>query len=143
MSKWEDQRQEQYDAMKASEISREREAVKAVEAAAEAMAPWAAVIWRWGDGSGGFVLDMVREAIEAHPDGPGSSQPPSSSPRRKGLPASLRTAVFERDAYRCQLCGTWTDLTIDHIIPVARGGGDDLDNLQTLRRPCNSSKGAS
>jgi 5-methylcytosine-specific restriction endonuclease McrA len=49
--------------------------------------------------------------------------------------------VFERDAYRCVVCGTWLDLTVDHIIPRARGGTNEFGNLQTLCRSCNSRKG--
>jgi 5-methylcytosine-specific restriction endonuclease McrA len=32
--------------------------------------------------------------------------------------------------------------TIDHIIPVSRGGTNDVDNLRLLCRSCNSKKGA-
>jgi 5-methylcytosine-specific restriction endonuclease McrA len=54
---------------------------------------------------------------------------------------SLRTRVFERDAYRCRRCGTWLDLTVDHIFPESRGGTLDMSNLQTLCRTCNCKKG--
>jgi 5-methylcytosine-specific restriction endonuclease McrA len=40
----------------------------------------------------------------------------------------------------CAYCGGVDDLCIDHIIPLARGGSNDLDNLQILCRVCNSSK---
>lgn len=53
----------------------------------------------------------------------------------------LRKMVMERDAYRCQQCGGWIDLEVDHIVPRSRGGTDDLDNLQTLCRTCNRRKG--
>lgn len=52
--------------------------------------------------------------------------------------------VFRRDGYRCQMCGAKksddTQLTIDHIIPLAAGGSNDIDNLQTLCRRCNENK---
>lgn len=41
----------------------------------------------------------------------------------------------------CALCGRDTDLTADHIHPVA-AGGDPRGPLRTLCRPCNSRLGA-
>ena len=40
----------------------------------------------------------------------------------------------------CVFCGAVDDLTVDHIVPLSRGGNDDRDNLQTLCRSCNSGK---
>lgn len=40
-------------------------------------------------------------------------------------------------------CSITDDLTIDHVIPLSRGGSDDLENLQFLCRPHNSTKGDS
>lgn len=42
---------------------------------------------------------------------------------------------------RCEACGGIEDLTRDHIKPIARGGTNHHDNLRTLCRSCNSSKG--
>ncbi|WP_228721653.1 HNH endonuclease [Thermoleptolyngbya sichuanensis] len=44
---------------------------------------------------------------------------------------------------QCNHCGAGphqAKLTIDHIIPLAQGGVNDLSNLQVLCRRCNSSK---
>ncbi len=38
-------------------------------------------------------------------------------------------------------CGQTIDLTVDHIVPLSRGGSDELSNLQFLCRSHNSSKG--
>lgn len=54
----------------------------------------------------------------------------------------LRDWVFERDGWKCVHFASPDDLTADHIIPVIQGGRTDPDNLQTLCRPCNSSKGS-
>jgi 5-methylcytosine-specific restriction endonuclease McrA len=62
--------------------------------------------------------------------------------QRKPVSRTLERQVYERDAYRCQECGSWHDLTIDHILPVIRGGENALENLRALCRSCNSRKGA-
>lgn len=54
----------------------------------------------------------------------------------------LAPLVFERDGYFCKSCETPYNLTIDHIMPIARGGTNDLENLQPLCKSCNSRKGA-
>jgi hypothetical protein len=56
---------------------------------------------------------------------------------------SIRHEVFKRDSYKCIECGASKDdrcLHVDHIIPVSRGGTDELDNLQTLCEGCNLAK---
>lgn len=50
-------------------------------------------------------------------------------------------AVWDRDGWECQHCGDHKNLTVDHIVPVALGGSDDLANLQTLCGICNCRKG--
>lgn len=58
------------------------------------------------------------------------------------IPPVVRAAVYARDEYRCRHCGTFENLSIDHIHPRSKGGADSFDNYQTLCRPCNSRKGA-
>ncbi len=59
------------------------------------------------------------------------------------IPPEVRKYVFDRDKYQCQSCGKTkleTELTIDHIMPLARGGSNDISNLHTLCRTCNQKK---
>lgn len=50
--------------------------------------------------------------------------------------------VYAAASGKCQVCGDSESLHIDHIVPVARGGKTDRENLQVLCRFCNISKGA-
>lgn len=60
--------------------------------------------------------------------------------------------IFERDKWRCGLCGgrvskafRYPDIgaaTIDHILPIARGGGHTWSNVQLAHFGCNTKKGA-
>lgn len=62
---------------------------------------------------------------------------------RKPIPKSLRFEVFKRDKFACQYCGrTAPDviLEIDHIMPVSKGGSNDIMNLVTSCRDCNRGK---
>lgn len=54
----------------------------------------------------------------------------------------LRGLIFERDGYRCVACGSTERLEADHIQALARGGSNELANLQTLCRSCNRRKWA-
>ena len=63
--------------------------------------------------------------------------------KREKIHPSLRIQVYEIDGWRCRLCGSGRDLTVDHIVPVSKGGGTVWWNLQTLCRSCNSKKGMS
>ena len=56
----------------------------------------------------------------------------------------MRFAIYERDGYRCKICGRTdreVNLEIDHIKPIAKGGKSTYDNLQTLCVYCNKEKG--
>jgi 5-methylcytosine-specific restriction endonuclease McrA len=77
--------------------------------------------------------------------------------RRLGIPKGdiplvSRTYLAKRDGPKCHLCRHKIDLllsypdphyaSIDHVIPLARGGTNDLANLRLAHLVCNLSKGA-
>lgn len=62
--------------------------------------------------------------------------------------------VFDRDGWRCQICGISTPAKcrgthkknapeLDHVIPIALGGPHTYGNVQCACRQCNGKKGAS
>lgn len=66
-----------------------------------------------------------------------------------GEPFSARE-VFDRDEWTCRLCGEGIDkwrrfpdpwsASVDHIVPVSRGGAHSLDNVQASHLSCNARK---
>lgn len=52
-----------------------------------------------------------------------------------------RRNVMRRDSFICQYCGKKSSLTIDHVVPKSRGGGDTWENLTTACERCNVKKG--
>lgn len=65
---------------------------------------------------------------------------------RKPLSKKVRFEVFKRDGFVCQYCGACPPkavLHVDHIVPVAKGGGNEDTNLVTACDHCNLGKAAS
>ena len=62
---------------------------------------------------------------------------PRDTHRRK----ITRRAVFARDEWTCQYCGSRSNLTVDHVIPKSKGGGSNWDNIVASCAPCNRRKG--
>src|SRR3954467_6780040 len=53
-----------------------------------------------------------------------------------------RRAIFARDEWTCQYCGSaHAHLTVDHVIPRSKGGPSSWDNVVTCCAPCNRRKG--
>lgn len=69
--------------------------------------------------------------------------------RTKGSVGSYTNQEWEelkaKCEFKCQMCGRHDlerKLTVDHIIPVSKGGSSWIQNIQPLCKPCNSKKGA-
>ena len=61
--------------------------------------------------------------------------------RRKRDIKISRARIYQRDKYSCVYCGGIKKLTIDHVIPKSRGGGNTWENMVTCCFDCNSKKG--
>lgn len=56
-----------------------------------------------------------------------------------------RAKALQRDQHQCQIRGphcTVVATQVDHVVPVSRGGTDDLTNLQSTCKPCHDHKTA-
>jgi len=56
--------------------------------------------------------------------------------------ARRKRALRRRDGGMCFYCGKRKGTTIDHVMPVSRGGGNSLQNLVLACHECNQSKAA-
>lgn len=65
----------------------------------------------------------------------------------RGITATARREVYERDELVCQICFTATDPladfnsdfypSVDHVVPFSQGGSGRTTNLRTAHRRCN------
>ena len=65
--------------------------------------------------------------------------------KRKAISTRTRFEVFKRDDFTCQYCGGTPPnvlLHVDHIVAVAKGGENGMDNLVTACQSCNLGKSA-
>ena len=69
----------------------------------------------------------------------GTLHPDCSNPKRGGSSRWRRLVaqVVERDGTVCWLCGKPGATSADHVVPVSRGGRDELANLRAAHLRCN------
>lgn len=76
---------------------------------------------------------------------------------RKQLSQAKRLFIYKRDEGVCQLCGAETRFfrssydtpfddgpragSVDHIVPLSKGGTDEPSNLRWACRSCNCARG--
>lgn len=60
--------------------------------------------------------------------------------KRKQFTTTERTIIYNKNKGRCAICGRFVpydEFTVDHIIPLAKGGTNELHNLQCACKVCN------
>lgn len=62
--------------------------------------------------------------------------------RPRKWPAKIKKRIMRRDGRKCRICGNTEHLTLDHIIPVSKGGSNRDNNLMVLCLGCNQKKAA-
>lgn len=85
----------------------------------------------------GFLVKVRKGVYRYEPDLETKRELEDFTPEQK-------RAIFERDGYRCALCGRSAnegyELHADHILPKDKGGKAEIDNGQTLCSICNFRK---
>lgn len=69
-------------------------------------------------------VEQARKPWQHHPDDPRNG---STRAWRR-----LRATILTRDQHLCYLCGQPDADTVDHLVPVYRGGTDDPSNLAAV-----------
>lgn len=62
-----------------------------------------------------------------------------------GVEPYRREDIFNRDGWRCHICSRHVarkDASIDHLIPISKGGSDAPANVRIAHLSCNISRGA-
>lgn len=93
-------------------------------------------------------MARVREWQEAHPEKVREIKRKAQQKRRALLVGVFvddvdPLVVLERDGPGCGICGEDTEpgfFSLDHIVPLARGGEHSYANVQIAHRSCNSRK---
>lgn len=89
---------------------------------------------------------LVAGAVQWARDNPERAALTARLKKQRRRAAGVLTAaewlqILDKYEHRCLACGIDGALTIDHVIPVSKGGPNMADNVQPLCGPCNSSKG--
>ena len=72
--------------------------------------------------------------------------------RRSSTRRNLARAAIRRSGAACHICGQPIDYTlpstdpmsfvVDHVIPLAKGGADEMSNKAAAHKQCNAAKAA-
>lgn len=90
------------------------------------------------------LLVTLQQRRQRHIENAQATVAMGSTPRaatvRKVIPDDVKQYIWARDEGQCRNCTATAELQFDHIIPLAKGGSNNADNLQVLCGPCNRAK---
>ena len=65
-------------------------------------------------------------------------------PKRTAIPKSVKQRVFDKTDGNCAYCGIQLvrngNWHVDHVVPISRGGKDEIENLVAACHKCNTKK---
>lgn len=62
---------------------------------------------------------------------------------RHSVPNSLRRNAYNKQNGKCAMCGQkiqYINATVDHVIPISKGGKNSVDNMEVMCYVCNQMK---
>ena len=108
-----------------------------------------AVQKRWAQRNKDYIQTKhkeIRKKYDKTPKGRAASGRKNSKRRYMIANRAVSEDVLQREKQfrlsmtKCANCKTTERLSLDHIVPLSKGGVHDLDNWQCLCVPCNSRK---
>lgn len=104
---------------------------------------------KWRDGNPEVNRERVRKWAKDNPERAAVNLRHTQEKRRagiRGVPYEkiIREEVYLKDGMICGICGNpleRSDFTVDHIIPISKGGGHVNANVHSAHRMCNIRRG--
>lgn len=62
---------------------------------------------------------------------------------RHAVRKGMKRQVYNRQGGKCSMCGdkiNYLNITVDHVIPISKGGTNTLDNMEAMCYTCNQMK---
>ncbi len=96
---------------------------------------------RQGVKNGSKLATREREVTKELESRSELSYEPKTGPKPRSISKGKRYRIWKRDGGACVKCGSKRGLQVDHIVPVAHGGGCEEENLRILCGGCNVREG--
>jgi HNH endonuclease len=98
----------------------------------------------WSDEKKQSMKEYYRQYAKSHPEIYRENMHNRRAMIREAFVEKVETRIlYERDNGICGICGnhvSLTDASVDHIVPLSKGGAHSYDNTQISHLSCNQSK---